>query len=175
MLKERFVQCGLTLHPEKTKIVYCKDSSRKGNSQYEKFDFLGYTFRPRTAKNKHGKLFTNFSPAMSDKVKQKKREAVKEWFKGVKPTRTLKEVAAAVNPVVRGWVNHYGKYHASELWGTMQYIDTKLIGWAGRKYAKLKHSWRKGNRWLAENKKRKPSLFQHWLWMKRNDLNRRAV
>lgn len=174
-IKKRLQKCKLELHPEKTKIVYCKDANRKGNSQHEKFDFLGYTFRPRSAKNKHGQLFTSFSPAMSDKAKKKTKEAVKEWFKRVKSTRTLGEVAQVVNPVVKGWINYYGKYQASELSGTMRYIETGLMGWASKKYEKLKCSWKKRNKWLAKNKERKPDLFVHWLWIKRNDLNRRAV
>ncbi len=174
-IRERLQECKLELHPEKTKIVYCKDSNRKGNGQHEKFDFLGYTFRPRSSRNRYGKLFTNFAPAMSDKAKQNKRDVIKEWFKEVKPTGVLKELAQRINPATRGWINHYGKFHASELWGTMQYMDTSLIRWAKRKYKKLKHSWKRGKRWLDEVKRRQPTLFTHWQWMRRNDLDRRAV
>jgi len=174
-IRVRLQECKLELHPEKTKIVYCKDSNRKGGSPHEKFDFLGYTFRPRLSKNKYGKLFTNFSPAMSDKAKQNKRDEIKKWFKRVKPTEILEEFARIANPIVIGWINYYGKYHASELWRTMQYLDENLIRWAKRKYKKLKHSWKKGNRWLKEIKRREPNLFKHWQWMQRNDLDRRAV
>jgi RNA-directed DNA polymerase len=62
VLEQRFADCGLELHPEKTKIVYCKDDDRRGHSPNEKFDFLGYTFRPRRSKNRWGKYFVNFSP-----------------------------------------------------------------------------------------------------------------
>lgn len=174
-IRERLQKCKLELHPEKTKIVYCKDANRRGDGQHEKFDFLGYTFRPRSSRNRYGKLFTNFTPAMSDKAKQNKRDVIKEWFKEVKPTGVLKELAQMVNPATTGWINHYGKYHASELWGTMQYVDTGLIRWAKRKYKKLKHSWKRGNKWLNEVKRRQPDLFKHWQWMKRSDLGRRAV
>jgi RNA-directed DNA polymerase len=174
-MKERLQKCKLELHPEKTKIVYCKDSNRKGSSQHEKFDFLGYTFRPRSSRNKYGKLFTNFTPAMSDKAKQGKRDEIKRWFKEVKPTGILEDFVRLANPALTGWINYYGKYHASELWRTMQYVDENLIRWAKRKYKTLKHSWRKGNRWLEEIKRRQPNLFKHWQWMRRNDLDRRAV
>jgi retron-type reverse transcriptase len=30
-LETRFADCGLTLHPDKTKIVYCRDESRREN------------------------------------------------------------------------------------------------------------------------------------------------
>jgi RNA-directed DNA polymerase len=174
-MRERLQKCKLELHPEKTKIVYCKDSNRKGGSQHEKFDFLGYTFRPRSSMNKHGKLFTSFTPAMSDKAKQNKRDVIKSWLKEVKPTGIVEEFAKLANPAVTGWINYYGKYHASELWKTVQYLDENLIRWAKRKYKSLRHSWSKGNKWLDGIKIRQPNLFKHWQWMQRNDLDRRAV
>jgi len=174
-IRERLQACKLELHPEKTKIVHCKDSNRRGNGQHEKFDFLGYTFRPRSSRNKYGQLFTSFSPAMSDKAKQNKRDEIKKWQKEVKTTGTVEELARMANPIVTGWINYYGKFCASELRGTMQYIDSNLIRWAKRKYGKLGRSWRKGTKWLNGIKSRRPTLFRHWLWMQRNDLDRRAV
>lgn len=174
-IKERLQKCKLELHPEKTKIVYCKDSNRKGNGQNEKFDFLGYTFRPRSSRNRYGKLFTNFSPAMGEKVKQKARDEIKEWIKEVKPTGTLMEFVRVINPVVIGWINYYGKFHASELRPTMHNVDTLLMKWAKKKYDKLKRGWKKANDWMSRIKKRQPNLFKHWQWMQRHDLNGRAV
>jgi RNA-directed DNA polymerase len=174
-IKERLQACKLELHPEKTKIVYCKDSNRNGNYPNEKFDFLGYTFRPRSSRNRQGKLFTNFSPAMSDKAKQKTRDTIKGWLKEVKPTGSLKKLTNIANPVVTGWINYYGKFHATELWGTVDYIETTIMKWAKRKYDKLRRSWKKARRWLREIKKREPILFKHWQWMRRHDLNGRAV
>lgn len=69
-LSERMTQVGLELHPEKTRVVYCKDADRKGSSQHEQFTFLGYTFRPRLSKNKFGKHFVNFTPAVSDDARK---------------------------------------------------------------------------------------------------------
>jgi RNA-directed DNA polymerase len=69
-LKKRFANCGLELHPTKTRIVYCKDDDRRGEHPETKFDFLGYTFRPRRSKNKYGKHFVNFTPAVSNKAKK---------------------------------------------------------------------------------------------------------
>src|SRR5437867_3767802 len=54
-IKRRLGSCRLEVHPEKTKIVYCKDDDRRGGYLHEKFNFLGYTFRPRRSKNRHGK------------------------------------------------------------------------------------------------------------------------
>jgi RNA-directed DNA polymerase len=175
-IRIRFQECKLELHPEKTKIVYCKDANRKGDYHNEKFDFLGYTFRPRSSRNRHGKLFVNFTPAISDKAKQKARDKVKSWFKEVKPNGTLKEFVKIINPVVRGWVNYYGKFNASELWSIMTKVDTVLMKWAKKKYDKLKQSWRKAKEWLSKIRKREPNLFVNWQWMQRHDLlDRRAV
>lgn len=173
-IRARLQESKLETHPEKTKIVYCKDSNRRESGQHEKFDFLGYTFRPRTGKDKHGKLFVTFSPAMSDKAKQSKRDEIKEWLKEVKPAENFRNFINIINPAVLGWINHYGKFYASELWSTMNFIDSILMKWARRKYGNLR-SLQKARRWLTEIKKRQPTLFKHWQWMQRNDLDRRAV
>ena len=174
-IKGRLLECKLELHPEKTKIVYCKDSNRKGSGQNEKFDFLGYTFRPRSSRNRYGKLFTNFSPAISDKAKQKIRKEIKSWKKVIKPNSTLTEFAARINPKITGWINYYGKYFASALWDTMREIEEAIMNWAKKKYEKLKRSWRKARTWLSKVKQRQPNLCTHWQWMRKHDWNGRAV
>jgi RNA-directed DNA polymerase len=65
-IERRLAQCKLEAHPEKTKIAYCKDDDRRGRYPNEKFDFLGYTFRPRRSKNRWGKYFYSgaFSPCV---------------------------------------------------------------------------------------------------------------
>jgi RNA-directed DNA polymerase len=67
----RLKRCKLELHPDKTKIVYCNDDDRRGSYPNEKFDFLGYTFRARRSKNRWGKCFINFSPAVSNQAATK--------------------------------------------------------------------------------------------------------
>jgi RNA-directed DNA polymerase len=174
-IRARLEECKLELHPEKTKIVYCKDANRQGNYKNEKFDFLGYTFRPRTSRNCYGKLFVNFTPAISEKAKQKLRDKTKSWFKEVKPNGSFKEFIKIINPVVTGWINYYGKFNASELWSTMRNVDTILMKWAKKKYDKLTRSWRKAKDWLSRIRKREPNLFANWRWMDRHDLDGRAV
>src|SRR6202035_2306733 len=75
----RLKECGLELHPEKTKIVYCRDDDRRRTYPNEKFDFLGYTFRPRRSKNRKGKFFINFSPAVSNKAAKAIRDTFRRW------------------------------------------------------------------------------------------------
>jgi RNA-directed DNA polymerase len=174
-IKKRLLECKLELHPDKTKIVYCKDSNRTGSSEHEKFDFLGYTFRPRSSRNKHGKLFTNFSPAMSEKAQTRSREVVKSWLKEVKPNEVIMNLALVANSVIRGWINYFGKFYASELWPLMKYIENNILKWGKKKYAKLKHSICKAKDWLQRTKEREPNLFVHWQWMRRHDSSGRAV
>lgn len=174
-IKIRFQRCKLELHPDKTKIVYCKDANRNGNSQHKKFDFLGYTFKPRTSRNRYGKLFTNFTPAISDKKKKKVREEIKAWLKEIKSNNSLKDFARMINPVVTGWINYYGKFIPSELRGTMLYIERTLQKWAKKKYNQFKRGWQKTTKWSKGIRKRTPSLFKHWQWMHKHDLSRRAV
>jgi RNA-directed DNA polymerase len=173
-IKERLLKCKLELHPEKTKIVYCKDSNRNGDGQNEKFDFLGYTFRPRSSRNRYGKLFTNFSPAISDKAKNKIKDEIKAKLKEVKSNRSLGEVAKIINPAVLGWINYYGRFNAAELWSVVKYIEDKVMNWVKKKYKNLQ-SWKKRIKWMQSIKKRQLDLFRHWQWMQRNDWSGRAV
>ena len=160
-LKERFVKCGLELHPDKTKIVYCKDDDRKGNYGNTSFDFLGYTFRPRGAKNKYGKYFTSFLPAISDKAKKAIRKKVRGWKLQLKPEKSLQDIANILNSQIWGWLNHYTHFYKSEIYGVLRYINSCLVKWARRKYKKLK-ARRKAEHWLGRIARRDTRLFAHW-------------
>jgi RNA-directed DNA polymerase len=162
-IRERLKNCGLELHPSKTKIVYCKDDNRKGNGEHEKFDFLGYTFRSRSSRNKKGKLFVNFSPAISQESKGRIREKVKEWKLKAKTSWELRSVAKViVNPQVRGWIEYYGKFHKSELHDVVDYIEGSIVEWTRKKYSKIRSSERKARWWLRGVKMANPRLFAHW-------------
>jgi group II intron reverse transcriptase/maturase len=111
-VRRRLKECGLELHPEKTKVVYCKDDDRRGNFAPHGFDFLGYSFRPRLVKRKDGKLFVGFLPAMSPKAAKSVRDTIRSWdlAKGWN-TYSLEAVAKFVNPAIRGWMNYYGRFN----------------------------------------------------------------
>jgi len=163
-LERRMEECGLQLHPEKTNIVYCKDSNRtaKGLSKTS-FDFLGYTFRPRLAENsQRGEWFTNWLPAVSSKSMRSMNEKMRKWEVLKKGENTLQEIAAAINPVLRGWINYYGKFYKTKLKSFMHIINIKLASWARRKYKTLKASEMKAIRWLHKVSVRQPTLFAHW-------------
>ena len=107
-LEGRFAECGLTLHPEKTKIVYCKDDDRRGTYPDQKFDFLGYTFRPRLSRRRRNTFGVSFSPAASDKALKAIRQTVRSWTLHERSDKTLDDLARMFNASIRGWINYYG-------------------------------------------------------------------
>lgn len=134
-IRSRFAECGLELHPEKTRIVYCKDDDRPGEHPNTSFDFLGYTFRPRGAKNREGVIFSSFLPAMSSKAAQRVRDEIASWrIPKAWSNRSLGEIAGFANPRLRGWLEYYGRYYRSECKKQLHYLNEQLALWAERKY-----------------------------------------
>lgn len=161
ILRERFRLFGLELNEDKTRIVYCKDADRTEEHSNISFDFLGYTFRPRLAKNKEGKIFLNFLPAMSNKAIKALKEEVRSWKLQLKVSKSLNDLAGMFNSQIQGWISYYGHFYKSELVYTLRYINQCLIKWVRRKYKKLKHR-RRAEYWLGRIAKRDKNLFAHW-------------
>jgi RNA-directed DNA polymerase len=161
-IEERLANCKLELHPEKTKIVYCKDDDRRKEYPNEKFDFLGYTFRARRSKNRWGKHFINFTPAVSNKAKKKMTSTMRSWGMHLRSDKTLGDLSRMFNPIIRGWINYYGKYYKSELYSVAKIANRTLSRWAMRKYKKLKRHKRRAQQWIAKIAKREPAMFAHW-------------
>jgi RNA-directed DNA polymerase len=162
-IRERLAECGLELHPEKTKIVYCKDDDRRGSHEQTSFDFLGYTFRPRRAKNRHGKLFISFLPGVSSKAAKSIRATIRSWRLGAtRSNQRLEEIAKFVNPFVRGWVNYYGRFYKSALTPVLRSLERSLVYWVRRKFKPLRNHQRKAVHWLGRVAQREPDLFAMW-------------
>lgn len=161
MLNKRFKMFGLELNIEKTRIVYCKDEDRKGNYENTSFDFLGYTFRPRGAKNKHGRTFLNFLPGMSEKAKKAVRKEIKSWKIQNKTGMSINEIAKIYNSKIQGWINYYSHYYKTECYETLKYVNRCLIKWTRRKYKNI-HSREKANKWLRFVMSKDKKLFAHW-------------
>ena len=161
-LDKRLQSAGLELHPEKTKIVYCKDSNRKETSHTMQFAFLGYTFKPRKAKGKNGKEFTSFLPAISQKAKQAIMQTVHDWHLLWMTNKRLKDIAEKYNPVIRGWLNYYGKYGKRELADTLKHINMHLCYWFRRKYKTYRNRREVSRTMMEEIAKRERQLFAHW-------------
>ncbi|WP_339313603.1 group II intron reverse transcriptase/maturase [Paenibacillus sp. FSL M7-0896] len=161
-LKERFKDCKLELHPDKTRIVYCKDDDRKGDHTEIKFDFLGYTFRPRRSKNRFGKYFINFTPAVSNKASKAMRQTIRGWRMHLKPDLDIEDLSKMFNASVRGWINYYGHFYKSQLYPVLRHMNDALVMWARRKYKKLERHKTKAIRWLGQLARNIPKLFAHW-------------
>lgn len=161
-IKSRFRECKLEVHPEKTKIVYCKDDDRNGDYPNTKFDFLGYTFKMREAKNRNGKLFRGLLPAVGEKASQKIRTKLIDLKIHSNTERSLEEIAQECNPIIRGWINYYGKFYKSALNEVLKSIDDRLEKWAVKKYKKFHGSISAARRWLSRIKSRDSKLFAHW-------------
>ncbi len=160
-LEERFAQCALTLHPDKTKVVYCKDDDRRGDYPDHRFDFLGYTFRPRLSRRWKG-FGVSFSPAASGKALKSIRQTVRHWALHQRSDKTLDDLARMFNSHIRGWINYYGRYYKSALYPTLRHIDQILARWAHRKFKSLRRHKRRTHHWLANVIQRQPDLFVHW-------------
>ncbi|MBU3130775.1 group II intron reverse transcriptase/maturase [Clostridium tagluense] len=160
-LQERFEEYGLQLNLEKTKIVYCKDDDRKGNYPNISFDFLGYTFKPRGAKNKYSKYFTSFLPAVAGKAKESIRKEVRRWKLQLKVDKDLWDISKMFNKKIQGWINYYTHFYKSEMYAVLRYINNALVKWVRRKYKKRKHR-RRAEYWLGSIAERDRNLFAHW-------------
>lgn len=159
-LKERLLECGLTLHPNKTKIVYCKDGKRNLHYSNISYTFLGYTFQPRESRNKTtGKRFLNFLPAASKDAKSSLRSKIKSMHLRSLNCLTISEIAAILNPILRGWFNYFKHFYPSTLYDLKYYIDRRLTRWARNKF---RWYFKKSCSWLDRLKKQQPKLFAHW-------------
>jgi RNA-directed DNA polymerase len=164
MLEQRFKECGLELHPEKTKIVYCKDSKRIEDYPDKEFTFLGFTFCSREAMNQYTKkVFNGFQPAVSKVALKAMRKQVKlQWRLHLHSEISLEGLALKYNPVIRGWIQYYGKFYKTELSSLANYINLRLVKWARRKYKSLKIHKQNAYDWLVRVFKANPTLFEYW-------------
>jgi RNA-directed DNA polymerase len=165
----RLAQVGLELHPDKTRIVYCKDDDRRGDHEATSFTFLGYTFRPRLAKNRWGKHFVSFLPAVSRDAATAMGREIRSWHIAKRSDKSLTDLARMFNSSVQGWINYYGRFYKSMLYPLLKRLNRALARWASRKYKRLRRRERKAMHWLAEIARREPGLFAHWRFGVRPD------
>lgn len=164
-LHARMQEVGLRLHPDKTRIVYCKDSNRRGQHEHTSFTFLGYAFRGRTAKGKHGRLFSSFLPAISPEALKAKGERLRELRIHRQTNLTLNELAEWLNPIIAGWMHYYGRYYRTKLHPLLRRINIYVRRWAGKKYKRLR-TYKRFKQWWTGLLQREPRLFAHWQWVR---------
>jgi RNA-directed DNA polymerase len=164
-LGERMNEVGLRLHPGKTRIVYCRDGKRRASYEHTAFTFLGYTFRARGVRARTGRMFTGFNPAISKDALNKLSGEVRSWALHRRTGHTEAELARRINPIVRGWMNYYGAFYRSALYGLLGRINAYLLRWSRNKYRKLKGRRKAQEAW-KQAVKRRPRFFAHWVWVK---------
>ena len=158
----RLEECGLELHPEKTKIVYCKDDNRSRDHPVVSFDFLGYCFRARLSRNRYGKYFVNFSPAIAPKARKSIYAKIREWRIPRRTASSIRRLAQLINPAVRGWIGYFGAFFKSSLLFLVHHLDWLILKWVRRKYKKQGSNHKRAKRWINRVKSRYPELFVHW-------------
>ena len=161
-LSSRLKECGLELHPDKTKVVYCKDIHRKQEYETIQFDFLGYTFRPRRSKDRYGRVFVNFTPAISRSAAKAIRQTVRGWRLQLKSDKSIEDLARMFRPVIQGWINYYCKFHPSAFRPIANHLDRFLARWAMRKFKRFRGHRRRAMHWLGRIAQRQRFLFPHW-------------
>ena len=161
-LAKRFADCKLELHPTKTRIVYCKDKDRTKDEDLTEFDFLGYTFKAVYVMCRDGKPRLNFIASVSKTSAKTFRDKIKKLEIYKKTGCKIDMIAEMLNPLLRGWINYFGKFNPSAMRYTLQCIERRLVKWAMSKYKSLRGHRRKAERWLETVRKREPKLFAHW-------------
>lgn len=163
VLDRRFSECGIELHSEKTKIVYCKDGRRTGDYSNVQFDFLGYTFRRRVVKNSvRGNLFVGFTPMVSKAATKSMRAFVRRTGIRNQTHLDLKAIAKRFNPILAGWIDYYGRYHPSGLKPVLRHFNKTLVVWAMAKYKRLRKHKTQAGKLLQRILQQEPNLFEHW-------------
>jgi RNA-directed DNA polymerase len=160
----RMEQAGLSLHPDKTKIIYCKDGNRRGSYEHTSFTFLGYEFRARAARGKNGKKFTSFLPAVSREALAKMSAEVRRWRLHLRTWHTIGSLAREINPVVRGWMQYYGAFYRSAMLPLLRRINSYLMRWLRKKYKRLRPPKAARACWKRVTAQY-PRLFAHWAWV----------
>ncbi len=162
-LENRMAEVGLRLHPDKTRIVYCKDGARRGFSEHTSFTFLGFTFRARKARGRGGRYFTSFLPALSKDALTKISREVRSWRLHMRLHLTFRELAHRINPVVRGWMQYYGAFYRSALFPLLRRINAYLVRWLRKKYKRLRQ-FKKVEACWQRITRQYSRLFAHWAW-----------
>jgi len=161
-LEQRFQECKLELHPEKTQIVCCNVGKQQNTQVAKKFDFLGYCFRARLVRRRDGQMFVGFTPAISPRSAKKIRQQARRWRLHLRTSQSLDDIAKAVNPAIRGWLNYYGAYQRSSLGPVLRHINSHLLKWVKRKYKKRGRSTKRAKALLEAVAYHRPELFVHW-------------
>lgn len=160
-IRTRMTACRLRLHEGKTKIVNCKKYKNQSASKTKKFDFLGFSFQPRTSRAKSGELFLGYDCAISKSSKKKIISEIRSTKFQRWTNRSIDQIAEFFNAKIRGWINYFGKFRKYELNSVFRIFERRIIEWARRRYKRLGKSFIKASKWFYRFKKNN-KLFEHW-------------
>ena len=156
-LAERLGSLGLELHPDKTKVVYCKDTNRRGTSEHTSFDFLGYTFRGRLAKGRRG-FFMSFLSGHERQGEEGEGQAdpglapqPPQWHGPVRPRPGHQSSGQGLDQLLRGLLPLRVVFHRTahrRASGQMGHAEVQTIA------GKPKQAWER----LLLHKQRHPSF-----------------
>jgi group II intron reverse transcriptase/maturase len=163
-LTNRMEEVGLRLHPDKTRIVYCQDGKRRGSYEHTEFTFLGYTFRARKSQDKNGRLRQSFLPAISKDAQKRISAEIRSWRLHIGSDLSFVDLARRINPIVRGWMQYYGRFYRSALYPLLERINAYLVRWIRKKYERFA-ALRKAIRRMQMIAKWYPGMFAHWRWI----------
>jgi RNA-directed DNA polymerase len=161
-IASRFQECGLEIHPDKSRIVYCKDANRRENHDNISFDFLGFSFRPRRCVSEKRGVHPNFLPAISRAAMKAVNRQIRSWHIQLKNEKSVTDLSNMFNPVLRGWWNYYGRFYPSELRRIWRNFNEYLVRWIRRKYRRLANHKRRARSYLQKIAQKNPRLFIHW-------------
>jgi RNA-directed DNA polymerase len=162
-LQARLEECHLQMHPTKTKIVYCRDARRRASYPNVKFDFLGYEFRPRRVSNpQNGRTFCGFTPAVSPSALKAMRETIRDLDIRRQTQLALADIADRLNPLLRGWIEYYGRYTPSALSTMLRYVNQTLLRWVMRKFKRFKAHKVRASHFLQRLARDDMGCFVHW-------------
>jgi RNA-directed DNA polymerase len=161
-IRQRLTDCKLMVHPEKTKIVYCRDGKRRELHACTRFKFLGFDFCARTARSKAGKLFLGFGPAISRDAEREIKAEIRGWNIQRAADANLEGLSELYNAKLRGWFNYYGKFRVSELYRIFCLFTGVLVKWARNKFKGMRGSWQSAARYISVKAAECKHLFIHW-------------
>jgi RNA-directed DNA polymerase len=162
-LADRLKECGLELHPDKTKVVYCRDIHRQKEYETIQFDFLGYTFRFRRSEDRYGRVYVNFTPAISRAATKALRQEIRGWRVQLKSDKSIEDLSRMFAPVIRGWINYYYcRFYPAAFKPVADRLNMALTCWAMRKFKQLRGHKRRARHWIGRVTHRQPGLFPHW-------------
>ena len=163
-IEQRLAECKLSLNQQKTQIVYCGASKRREDSTVRKFNFLGYTFRPRKTRTQQGKYFVGFLPAISNEAKRSIRQTIRRWRMHRWMGESIETLAKRINPYIRGWINYYGKFYRSEIMPPLEQVEIYLKRWVQNKFRKKTGllGIMEALKYIGRVRRYRPYLFEHW-------------